>query len=63
MHPIGVDLDDDAQRGMELFAAQLAYPERIASRLGERIRLPEVARITHCFARDRAAELKQRIGA
>ena len=28
-----------------------AYPERIASRLGERIQLLEVARITHCFAR------------
>ena len=30
-----------------------AYPERIASRLGERIQLLEVARITHCFARDK----------
>ena len=33
--------------------AGLAYPERIASRLGERIQLLEVARITHCFARDK----------
>jgi two-component system, LytTR family, response regulator len=30
-----------------------AYPERIASRLGERIQLLEVARITHFFARDK----------
>jgi two-component system LytT family response regulator len=33
--------------------AGLAYPERIASRLGERIQLLEVARITHFFARDK----------
>jgi len=31
----------------------VAYPERIASRLGERIHLLEVARITHCFAHDK----------
>lgn len=29
------------------------YPERISSRLGERIQLLEVARITHFFARDK----------
>ena len=33
--------------------AGLTYPERIASRLGERIQLLEVARITHCFAHDK----------
>ena len=32
---------------------QLAYPERIASRTGERVELIELARVTHFFARDK----------
>jgi DNA-binding LytR/AlgR family response regulator len=34
-------------------AWRIGVSERIASRLGERILLLEVARITHCFARDK----------
>lgn len=32
---------------------QAAYPERIASRTGERVELIELARVTHFFARDK----------
>jgi two-component system LytT family response regulator len=33
--------------------AQPAYPDRIASRTGERVELIELARVTHFFARDK----------
>jgi two-component system LytT family response regulator len=32
---------------------QPAYPERIASRIGERVELIDLARVTHFFARDK----------
>jgi two-component system LytT family response regulator len=34
-------------------AAQAAYPDRIASRIGERVELIELAQVTHFFARDK----------
>src|SRR5579872_5400155 len=33
--------------------AQRAYPDRIASRIGERVEMIELARVTHFFARDK----------
>ena len=34
-------------------AGQAAYPDRIASRIGERVELIELAQVTHFFARDK----------
>jgi two-component system LytT family response regulator len=34
-------------------ASQTAYPDRIASRTGERVELVELARVTHFFAKDK----------